>query len=268
MATVSNFQILALNNAQTSENRIHSDDIAAKYGFEGALVSGANIFGYLSQPLVRHYKKKWLSSGIMDVIFLKPAYQDNLLTIKTEELGSEYSERSHLTSAYNEKDILIAKLESWVPKQLPPINVLAELYRESEDVERKEIHWDLISVNQPWPSHRWSPTETDNQERVGAQRDQAELYQGPEGFIHPYYLLEACNKTLMRQFILPAWIHTGSRLVIRKPLQAGQEIEVRAIPIEKWEHKGHQFIKLYVAMMIQGEAAIEVEHSAIFHIAT
>ena len=72
----------------------------------------------------------------------------------------------------------------------------------------------------------------------------------------------------MRQFILPAWIHTGSRLVIRKPLQAGQEIEVRAIPIEKWEQKGHQFIKLYVAMMIQGEAAIEVEHSAIFHIAT
>ena len=41
MNTVSYFQILALNNAQTSENRIHSDDIAAKYGFEGALVSGA-----------------------------------------------------------------------------------------------------------------------------------------------------------------------------------------------------------------------------------
>ena len=70
MNTVSYFQILALNNAQTSENRIHSDDIAAKYGFEGALVSGANVFGYLSQPLVRYYKESWLSSGILDVIFL------------------------------------------------------------------------------------------------------------------------------------------------------------------------------------------------------
>ena len=55
MNTVSYFQILALNNAQTSENRIHSDDIAAKYGFEGALVSGAIVIGSLSQPLVRYY---------------------------------------------------------------------------------------------------------------------------------------------------------------------------------------------------------------------
>ena len=268
MNTVSYFQILALNNAQTSENRIHSDDIAAKYGFEGALVSGANVFGYLSQPLVRYYKESWLSSGIMDVIFLKPAYQENLLTIKTEELRSESSQRNHLTSAYNEEDVLIANLESWLPKQLPSINVLADLYREPEDIERKEIHWDLISVNQPWPSYRWSPTEANNQERVEAQRDQAELYQGPEGFIHPYYLLEACNKALLRQFILPAWIHTGSRLVTRKPLQVGQEIEVRAIPTEKWRRKGHEFIKLYVAMMTQGEVAIEVEHTAIFHITT
>jgi len=266
MTTVSHFQILALNNAQTSENRIHSDDIAAKYGFEGALVSGANVFGYLSQPLVRHYRESWLSSGIVDVIFLKPAYQENLLTIKTEELSSEYSQRNHLTSAYNEKDVLIAKLESWLPRQLPPINELADLYKEPAEVERKEIHWDLISINQPWPSYRWNPTEADNQERVRAQRDQAELYQGSKGFIHPYYLLEACNKALMRQFILPAWIHTGSRLVTRNPLQAGQEIEVRVVPTEKWKRKGHQFIQLYVAMLTQGEVAIEVEHTAIFHI--
>ena len=80
--------------------------------------------------------------------------------------------------------------------------------------------------------------------------------------------MEACNKALMRQFILPAWIHTGSRLVTRKPLQAGQEIEVRVVPTEKWKRKGHQFIQLYVAMLTQGEVAIEVKHTAIFHIAS
>ena len=69
MTTVPNFQILALNDAQSSENRIHSDEIAAKYGFAGALVSGVNVFGYLSQPLVQHYKKDWLSRGIMAVSY-------------------------------------------------------------------------------------------------------------------------------------------------------------------------------------------------------
>ncbi|HCA36970.1 MAG TPA: hypothetical protein DEP13_10100, partial [Gammaproteobacteria bacterium] len=69
-------QILALNDAESSENRIHSDDVAQRYGFTGALVSGVNIFGYLTQPLVRHYGAAFLERGMMDVLFLKPAYQD------------------------------------------------------------------------------------------------------------------------------------------------------------------------------------------------
>ena len=65
--------------------------------------------------------------------------------------------RQHLTSAYNEKDVLLAKLESWLPRQLPPINELADLYKEPAEVERKEIHWDLISINQPWQNKNKVP---------------------------------------------------------------------------------------------------------------
>ena len=71
----------------------------------------------------------------------------------------------------------------------------------------------------------------------------------------------------MRQFLLPAWIHAGSRLTLRKSLQVGQSIEVRAVPIEKWKRKGHQFIKLYISMWTDNEVALEVEHTAIFSIA-
>ena len=119
-------QILALNDAETSENRIHSDDIAQRYGFSGALVSGVNVFGYLTQPLVRQYGAAFLERGMLDVLFLKPAYQDDLLTIKTENLSQESSKRSHLTSAYNEENLLLAKLESWLPVELPAINPLAD----------------------------------------------------------------------------------------------------------------------------------------------
>lgn len=267
MMTVSNFQILALNDAQSSENRIHSDEVAEKYGFKGALVSGVNVFGYLSQPLVRHYKDDWLTQGIMDVVFIKPAYQDNLLTIKTETGGAESSQRNHHTYAYNEEEVLIAKLESWLPDELPVISELAKCYRKFEEVERREISWDLIEINTPWPTYLWQPTIEENQQRVQAQRDQSEIYSGDEAFVHPYYLLESCNKVLMRQFILPAWIHTGSRLVLRKPIQVGQDIEIRAVPIEKWERKGHQFIKVHIAMLTANEVSLEVEHTAIFKIA-
>ena len=267
MPTVSNFQILALNDAQTSENRIHSDETAAKYGFKGALVSGVNVFGYLTQPLVRHYKQQWLTQGIMDVVFLKPAYENNLITIRTEDVGSESSQRNHHTYAFNEDETLVAKLESWLPDQLPPINDIAFLRREPEQLDRSEIAWGLIVLNEPTPAFLWQPTAADNESKVEIQRDQSNIYAGDSGLLHPFFILNACNKALMRQFILPAWIHTGSRLTLRKPLRVGQAIEVRAVPIEKWERKGHQFIKLYISMWTDDEVALEVEHTAIFSIA-
>lgn len=266
-ASVANMQILALNNAEQSENRIHSDEIAQRYGFGGALVSGVNVFGYLTQPLVRSYGEEFLNSGMMDVLFLKPAYQDDLLSISSENLGQESSQRSHLTSIFNESGMLLAKLESWLPNQLPAVNELAVVSSGEAPSERPEISWDEIKLNDPAPHFIWQPTQQENDEHVETQRDQSELYQGGNAYLHPYFILDACNKALMRMFYLPAWIHTGSKITLRKALKVGQKIEVKTVPIEKWERKGHQFIKLYIAMWTEDAVAMEVEHSAIFKLA-
>jgi acyl dehydratase len=264
---ISNHQILALNDATESENRIHSDEIAAKYGFNGALVSGVNVFGYMTQPLVRAFGKSFLEKGIMDVIFLKPAYQDDLLTITTSETKTETSKRNCISNITNEKGILLAKLGSWLPLVLPDINELANTTCPSNQAEREEISWDAIELNSPAPIFHWQPTEAENLDHVNAQRDKAKCYQGSSAYIHPYFLLDACNQALMRMFILPAWIHVGSKIIIRAPLKLGQTITMKTVPIEKWERKGHQFIKLYIAMLVDDSVAVEVEHTAIFKIA-
>lgn len=267
MATISNQQILAVNDALESENRIHSDEIAEKYGFTGALVSGVNVFGYLAQPLVKAFGAAFLEQGMMDVIFLKPAYQDDLLTIKTEESRSETSKRNCVTSISNEQGLLLAKLESWLPAQLPPISPLADMVCEHKSIDRPEIEWDLIALQEPAPAFTWQPSFEENQQHVSVQRDKAPCYQGSEGYIHPYFLLDACNQALMRMFVLPAWIHTGSKITLREPLRVGQSIEMKTMPIEKWERKGHQFIKLYIAMLVENNVVAEIEHTAIFRIA-
>lgn len=268
--TVPPQQILAINDAAESENRIHSDEIAARYGFKGALVSGVNVFGYLSQPLVRTYGADWLEHGIMDVSFIKPAYENELLNTRTESLGAESSRRNHVTSLYNEQQQLLAKLESWLPIQLPNIQESFALSAGDPDSERErpEVSWDIIQVMTPAPVYIWRPEAVDNAARVAIQRDQSPLYQGEKAYLHPYYILQACNKALMRLYVMPAWIHTGSKLTVRRGLRVGETIEVRALPTAKWEHRGHQFIKLYVAMSVDDQVALEVEHSAIFRIAS
>lgn len=267
MPTIANQQILALNDAQESENRIHSDEIAEKYGFEGALVSGVNVFGYLTQPLVKAFGETFLSKGMMDVLFIKPAYQDDLLTLNTEQMKSETSQRNCVTSISNENNKLLAKLESWLPLELPPINPLAQMKCPDKVVDRPEIEWDSITLNEPAPAYSWQPSAEKNQEHIDAQRDRSPLYRGDSAYLHPYFFLDACNRALMRLYILPAWIHTGSKICLRSPLKVGQAIEIRTMPVKKWKHKGHQFIKLYIAMWVEGSVAAEVEHTAIFKIA-
>ena len=56
-------------------------------------------------------------------------------------------------------------------------------------------------------------------------------------------------------------------MTFRRLLWVGQEIEVRAVPVEKSRKKGHQIVSLYVLMLADGEPALEITHRAIFSIA-
>ena len=47
-------------------------------------------------------------------------------------------------------------------------------------------------------------------------------------------------------------------------LRVGADYEVRAIPEEKWNHKGHEFVRLYVAVRCGQHTVAEVLHTAIF----
>jgi acyl dehydratase len=66
---------------------------------------------------------------------------------------------------------------------------------------------------------------------------------------------------------MPAWIHAGSEIRFREVLRVGDTIEVKAVPLEKWRRKGHEFIRLYLAYHRNGRIAAEIFHTAIFRMA-
>jgi acyl dehydratase len=268
MTQIADFQIEALNDAQSSENRIHSDEIAEKFGFRGALVSGVNVFGYMSQALIQSLGEEILNKGFMQVRFLKPAYEHDLVSVKSEPAFSVVKKRYNVSKAYNQDGELLAQLDSWISDEPAPIDKLANVSKGKQISERQEIKWDLINLLEPSPTYLWKPSKANNLQRVSSQRDDSPLYKGDDAYIHPYYLLDACNKALMRMFILPAWIHVGSKLHIREPMRINEEIAVHAVPVRKWLRKGHQFIELYICMKKENRVVLEAEHTAIYRIAT
>lgn len=258
------YQVQAINHSQQSENRIHSDEVAKQYGFRGALVGGVQVFGYLTYPMVKSFGADWLTRGTANVRFLQPAYHGDWLSVGCESASG--NERGFRVSATNEAGELLATLVTSAAEQ--PQDERAATAPADANPPREEITWKRFDTGAPYAAIHWQPTYEDNLVHCEQAGDDLAIYrEGERPAVHPFYFLQQCNRALSNRFVLPAWIHASSEVRFRRLLSIGQEIEIRTIPIEKWERRGHQFARLYVAMLCDGEVAMEVLHTAIFKIA-
>lgn len=254
-------QVIAINHSHASENRIHSDDVARAYGFTGALVPGVAVFGHMTYPLTHELGLDWLGHSRVELRLLKPAYHGDQLSVPLTKTG----DHQYLVECYNPARALLAQLTVELPPTLPPVDPRAQIPGISKPAARVEINWDVIDLDVPFASVRWTPSAAENQRYTDEISDDLPAYRA--GVVHPHLLQHWCNQMLVRRFVLPAWIHVGTQMTFRRRLEVGDAIELRAIPIEKWERKGHEFIKLYLAFLIDGSVAVEALHTAIYKVA-
>ena len=106
----------ALNTAPDSENRIHSDELAQEYGFEGGLVPGVTISAYLVHPLVELWGKDWLDKGYANCRITSPLYDEELFDVKTDMIDSTRAN----TTLVRGNGIVSANAEVALTEALPP----------------------------------------------------------------------------------------------------------------------------------------------------
>ena len=169
------YQATARNFSSETENRIHSDDVAARFGFAGALVPGAAVFGHMTRPLVDTLGSDWLTNWTADVRFIKPAYHGDTLTIRHEAADGEHTVWCHA------RGVLLAELTSTAdePTESEPTAIGAGAAID----ERPEIHWDNVAVGEAFPAWTWSPDAIANAESAAQVEDDLDCYR--HGVVHP-----------------------------------------------------------------------------------
>ena len=246
--------VIARNFSTQSENRMHSDEMASRYGFQGALVPGVAIYGHLVKPLVDHYGEAWLHDSCVEVKLIKPTYHGDELTI--EWAGSEED-----VIASNQRGELIAIIATHHKSSLP-----TELGLEG-DLKlpgRPEIDWNNVIVGEvfsPWAVHLDAK---ENRRYCSEIGDEDPIYRD---HIHPHYLLSLANEALMQEYIMPAWIHVKSKISHRTGLRVGDDVVLRSVVSNRSERKGRQFISGHMTFWRGDEVALDIEHHAIFRIA-
>lgn len=260
------YQVRAKNIASQSENRMHSDDVARAYGFKGTLVSGVAVYSYMTRPLVEHFGEAWLARGSAQVTFFKPAYEADLLSIRARPAPEG---DTVVVTALNEEGAELARLDAGPPGGAAPstAGTAPEFTGMPPRAVREPIDWETLELHRPLWTLRWRPDAADNTKWADDVMDDLPLYrQGEDAPLHPGYVLRAANRVLINRFVLPAWIHVSSKVQTHMTLRAGQEIDVHAVPVEKFEKKGHQFTVIDMQMTAAGITAVEVRHTAIFNI--
>ena len=260
-STLPVYEVRTHNPSEQSENRMHSDDVAAQYGFKGALVPGVTVFSHLTQPLVAKYGVVWLARGVAEVAFAKPVYEGELLRVSAAPAAAA---NSFALNCVNEAGVELARMSARLNDTVPVADARAAI-QPAAPREKQLVTWDLMEVGTPFPALAWQPTQADNLKWCTDARDELAIYrEGVAPVLHPGFILRQGNLVLRHRFLLPAWIHTGSRIVFHAAARVGEKYEVRAIPEEKWRRKGHDFVRLYVCILCDGRVVTEILHTAIF----
>lgn len=254
----------ARNDATTSENKIHDNTVAAQYGFRGGLVPGVSVYAYMTYPLVQSFGPEWLAHGTAHVKLAKPFYEDDQVVVHGTINAVSEAEISVDLHGTNAEGIDCGVGTATLPTAASTVPDISQVAVGPAQAERIPVSWEAVVVGAPLPVRTIIVNQEENEAYCHLHGDDLALYYGNNGHVHPGVLLRQCNRIFSDRFILGPWIHVASDVTMYRPCHVGESLEVRGVPIDKFERKGHEFVVLDVLILAAGAVAQQVKHTCIF----
>ncbi|MDP3735794.1 MAG: hypothetical protein Q8R02_00300 [Hyphomonadaceae bacterium] len=248
--------ISAFNTATASENKIHDDAVASRFGFTGGLVPGVDVFAYLAHMPMAEWGKDWLSGGFMQARFVKPVYDGDPATVtaakENETLALSISARGDLCATG------LAK-----PRGAAAPAKLLGVGRMPDHETRPPASMDSLRPNNTIGTLRETYTRVEGLAHIEAVRDDPALYDNGR-IANCAWLLRRANYVLADNVKLGPWIHVESAIDMHSLLHDGEELEVRAVVHDNVETKGHLMVVLDVQMLSGPRFVASCRHWAIY----
>lgn len=251
------YRVSAYNTSRKSDNKIHDDAVARRYGFRGGLVPGVDVIAYMMHVPIAKWGRAFLERGLIEARFVKPVYDgefadvtasesDNVLAIEVESRGEQ-----------------CATGMASLPSSVPSFSI-SDYHATAAVAERRPVNaasyevgkW-LGTVPRSWAGDMAAEYLADIRER--------DAIYGSEGLGHPGLLQRIMNKVLVDNAILGPWIHVGSRMQLLSAGKVGDELTARAKVTGNYEKKGHRFVELDALVMANGKTPLaHCHHIAIY----
>lgn len=255
---LSPYRVAAYNTAKASENKIHDDATAQKFGFKGGFVGGVNVYGYMAHQPVTLWGRAWLERGTAEARFVKPVYEGDIAEVVATDA------QDGLELAVHSGGTLCATGKAALPPVATPLPSLAEYKAVSPRASRAAADEETLRPGDWLGMEPLETTEAWQAETLSDLREADPIF-AREGIIHPGATLRCCNWVLTHNVILPAWIHMGSTVRNLGLAHVGDRLTVRARIHRNYERNGHKWVELD-CLVVSNETrpVIHALHSAIY----
>ena len=232
MANVTDeYRVRAVNTSRETENKVHDDAVAVRYGFRGGLVAGVNVYGYMVVPVLARLGPALLEDGRITAKFLQPFYEGETVVVRVRPEGE------HLAVTAEDESGAVrasgtAAMGAPQSGDLPPEAPLS--------TDRPEASAQVIYAGRVLGTYAAAVDEPTQEALLGL-----------------------ANSIVVANYRISPWIHTSSEVACYGRAQPGETLSVRGVIRDCYERKGHEFMVLDVAVL--GRSLIQrITHTAIW----
>ncbi len=254
------YQIVAFNTAKESENKIHDDAVARRFGFKGGLVPGVEVYAYMTHLPVARWGGTWLQRGTAECRLLKPVYDGDTATVSATETADG------LELELESRGEICATGRAFLPAgPVAAPSIFAEAPTPPSPPARRPPADEMtLPVGRWFAIHPFRVSSDEARQYLLDVRERSSLY-AEAGLVHPGTLLHIGNWALRHNVVLGPWMHVGSRIEHFAAAHVGDELSARALITGNYEHKGHRFVALDVLVYADGARPVaRIAHTAIY----
>jgi hypothetical protein len=257
MSSRQTYRVSAYNTSKLSENKIHDDTVARRFGFSGGLVPGVDVMAYMMHLPVEKWGRAFLARGLIEARFVKPVYDGEIGELAGDErdgvLSIEVHSRGQLCGTGTAS--LPASAPSFSLADFSDVAAVAE--RKPVDTNSYQLGKWLGAVPRTWAGDAATEYLTDIRE--------TDAIYAREGLGHPGLLPRVMNTVLVDNAVLGPWIHVGTRMQLLSAAAIGDELTARAKVTGNYDKKGHRFVELDALVVGNGTTPLaHCQHIAIY----
>ena len=250
------YDVNAFNTAAASDNKIHDNTIAQRFGFRGGLVPGVEVYAYMAHMPVVRFGRAWLERGEADCRFYKPVYDGRVARITAAEQDGDLM--LAVDSDGERCATGLARLPAW-PIAAPPLDVFPTA---TPPAERPQASDASLAPGRALGIAPFTIDRTRLSTYLDEIRETDPIYRA-EGIVHPGQILRLANQALVQNVTLGPWIHVGSKVRNHAAAKLGEELTLRGKITSNIQSKGHSIVEFDALVVADGTRAV----AALTHIA-